>query len=273
MSTKIYNGYILKEMRNVWELKAFANKVRGKIRPIADELTHRLLAQLVAQRIDRITLGMPLDEPTDAVPYGYALATMREHARKIRETNLRDPEFDFSCSVSVIPIRGMVLALLHADRNEYRAVFESIPGVAPYPYWNNTDRPNDISDEEWDKRKEDWNIALPGAGVPNENGVLIECPFQFIPKIEEAIQYLPSLTDRARHAAREIVSNKWFEANPDKKHDMIANRTYEPMRECLDWMAEHPDGIKALANKKLEIKPKLLAPIKKEHFMEKVFSS
>lgn len=42
-------------------------------------------------------------------------------------------------------------------------------------YWNNTDQPEDVTDEEWDKRCSDWDKALGGDGcsAPVESGTQI----------------------------------------------------------------------------------------------------
>ena len=44
-------------------------------------------------------------------------------------------------------------------------------GIEEYGYWNNTDKPEGITDEDWVKRESDWNKALPGMGVTARCGL------------------------------------------------------------------------------------------------------
>lgn len=46
-------------------------------------------------------------------------------------------------------------------------------GIKDYEYWNNTDKPDEISDREWNRRGRDWDKALPGLGVPAESGIVV----------------------------------------------------------------------------------------------------
>lgn len=40
-------------------------------------------------------------------------------------------------------------------------------------YYNNTDKPESITDEEWDNRGKDWDKAL-GYNAPSDNGLMVE---------------------------------------------------------------------------------------------------
>lgn len=56
-----------------------------------------------------------------------------------------DSEFDFKTSICLFPIRGKILVMLFTQQEAFKNTWSSIEGVEPYPYWNNTDRPEDIS--------------------------------------------------------------------------------------------------------------------------------
>lgn len=43
---------------------------------------------------------------------------------------------------------------------DWEAVLKDAPGTIPYPYFNNTDRPEEFTREEWDARGEEWDEAL-----------------------------------------------------------------------------------------------------------------
>ena len=46
-------------------------------------------------------------------------------------------------------------------------------GIKDYEYWNNTDKPDEISNREWNQREKDWDKALPGLGVPAQFGIVV----------------------------------------------------------------------------------------------------
>jgi hypothetical protein len=53
------------------------------------------------------------------------------------------------------------LYCLPVGSREFIKLFESLPEVSEYAYWNNSDHPDGITDEEWDERKEVWNRLAP----------------------------------------------------------------------------------------------------------------
>ncbi len=48
-------------------------------------------------------------------------------------------------------------------------------GIETYGYWNNTDRPDDVTARQWTKRRKDWDIVFPptSIGIPSEHGIVI----------------------------------------------------------------------------------------------------
>jgi hypothetical protein len=100
---------------------------------------------------------------------------LSSRAKDIAKTKTRDPDADVSCEACV---RRYGLALLYTENEEMRKAWESLefegePVVKPWPYWNNTDKPDDLTDEEWDRRGKDCDEALGGHGclAPAECGL------------------------------------------------------------------------------------------------------
>lgn len=69
----------------------------------------------------------------------------------------------------------------------YDAILDAMPGVSEYAYWNNSDKPEHVTDEEWDDRASVWNAVLPGAGVPSECGYSIRLLPEGIPMPIECV--------------------------------------------------------------------------------------
>lgn len=51
----------------------------------------------------------------------------------------------------------------------YYKWFDVPPNTEEFRYWNNTDRPKELSEEEWDFRRETWNNINCGEGVTSHN--------------------------------------------------------------------------------------------------------
>lgn len=70
---------------------------------------------------------------------------------------------------------------------------DNLSGVEEYMYFNNTDRPDEISEQEWDQRSENWNKVTTGKnkiGIPKIDGLGLflaeeKLPYYFRPKDHE----------------------------------------------------------------------------------------
>ncbi len=180
MSTKIFNGYMLgfSAMTDIWVIDQWASVFRKRISHMEDDLRARLFATVTATLVDRIAL---LDDPkrllsivnglTDEnaktlsdhrTPFMVAFEHIANHEKKIRETSMRDPDYDFECNVQIlhVPGRNILLAMLFTEQEAYRILWRRMPHVQEYAYWNSTDQPSYLTDEQWDRRRRDWDKAL-----------------------------------------------------------------------------------------------------------------
>lgn len=55
---------------------------------------------------------------------------------------------------------GRFYLLLHSGIPEMRQTFESLPELEDYSYWNNSDQPKELTEEEWNNHKETWERIL-----------------------------------------------------------------------------------------------------------------
>lgn len=49
-----------------------------------------------------------------------------------------------------------------------------------YHYWDNTDKPNELSVAEWDERRKVWNAIFSKNGIPTEAGLIAELTPTFL---------------------------------------------------------------------------------------------
>lgn len=85
----------------------------------------------------------------------------------------------------------------HADEEFYEIILERT-NTEDFSYWNNTDKPDTISDSEWEHRKAIWNWAFT---QPRSLVLQIHPQFPDWPRASEIAEYQPTFEERVRHAA------------------------------------------------------------------------
>ncbi|MDA8344970.1 MAG: hypothetical protein M0Z66_05750 [Thermaerobacter sp.] len=243
MSTKIFNGYMLgfSAMTDIWVIDQWASVFRKRISHMEDDLRARLFATVTATLVDRIAL---LDDPkrllsivnglTDEnaktlsdhrTPFMVAFEHIANHEKKIRETSMRDPDYDFECNVQIlhVPGRNILLAMLFTEQEAYRILWRRMPHVQEYAYWNSTDQPSYLTDEQWDRRRRDWDKALGEDGIPSLHGFGIDCHHVYgHPNLEQILQRMPTFQSRVRQSAADNLFREWLDGRELTASNIIA---------------------------------------------------
>lgn len=183
MSTKIYNGYKLLGINTVFEAQELLDRFRTKCVAIAERAAQEQIIRESISLYDDACMGAPsatkklgrdLENPGKAPTFKdclvHVVIDLSNRAMDIVKTKTRDPDADLSCEVCVLRFG---LALLYTENEEMRKAWEAFGAVKPWPYWNNTDKPDELTEDEWDQRGKDWDEALGGAGysTPAECGL------------------------------------------------------------------------------------------------------
>lgn len=99
-------------------------------------------------------------------------------------------------------------------------------GIEEYGYWNNTDKPDNISEEAWIKRSDDWNNALTDIGVASQHGL---CTTDIINnenlfslfrmaqdgRSEKIIAMMPSVKEMIAQLVHDKTINYFVRINPE----------------------------------------------------------
>lgn len=157
MSIKIYNGLTLGDR----ELDIFeaANEVRAVVEKKFFDKAEALLG----------------DDP-DVDKFSKKIDEL--HQKRVHTLDERDIGYD----VSFMQGKTHTLVLVFGEMsNEYTDDLISSGVCTPYGYWDNTDPPSDVSDNEWAKRRAEWGNALLVRGaqfnaMPDEVGLFIHHP-------------------------------------------------------------------------------------------------
>jgi hypothetical protein len=178
MSTKIHHGYRLVDpIDDAHTVDPFLviEDLRVRLAEVwpkrwAEVATVRAVAMVDRARLDHAELpGSPILK---------VWGDLHDARRYIEKVGARDPEVDFQCEVTFLQdgfLRegdggGGNYALLFTEQEDYIAAWNDIPAVQPWPYWNNTDRPDDVTEDEWEHRREVWGRIL-GWNAPATRGL------------------------------------------------------------------------------------------------------
>lgn len=311
MSTKIYNGYRL-PMMTLKELTEFTKMFRKKAEKKAGELISIYFANEVAEMVDDLLFldeetyirrhllyevekkklreqeklaerGFLTEEKDrikltfDAYPYRslYTAAYRKAQERydEIQRTQYRDPDVDFDCNACFIPLEDKILALFYTEQKELETLWKACSEVRYYGYWNNSMPDEDASNEEWEQRERDWEEALPGVGIPMENGICADFVKGFVSRqfitAEMTLQHIPKVIDRAKRVAEEhVMDRKYKEIQSDLPPDAEPG-LLDIYHQTRRWMRT-AEGKQAMKEEIEKVLPLLTCKIKKAHLFTKV---
>ena len=191
MSWRVYHGYRLPASMSIpvlcRDLRRRAEPVYRELAIEAVGLTALLLCAddaSVEKVADAVSHGQVKEAkagwcPTLLSQAAAIVDAVQERLR--RPAALRVPAvFDLVFSVAfVADVVGSewTYALLYTDRQELEGVWAATPGVEPWPWWDNTDGPDDVTEAEWDERGDVWRRVL-GDDPPGHVGCSWEARYR-----------------------------------------------------------------------------------------------
>lgn len=171
MSTKIYNGFRLAEDLDPF---VFLDRAMTAASPVRDRLDLEMLTESATFWLDRHVFGLVQDRlGDDQSPLAEAWWALAERQRDLRSkgrTNTLDYDpHSLTIGLGRDHVTGRILGVVMTDRELLRGAVTALDGVQEYAYWNNSDRPDNVTKTEWKARRDAWDRVLPGAGVPAES--------------------------------------------------------------------------------------------------------
>jgi hypothetical protein len=261
MSTTIYQAFCLPDMP-VGKLQKLLRQFRTEALVLSHTLLAAYLAKEAAELFDRRSLGLSDGGKGTGNPLATVYDRFRDDWRDTKEKMHRHPSCDVECDISFMPLPNhkLILGIVHAEQNEHYDLWMKLSKAQPFDYWNNTDRPDDVTAADWRRRKTLWDKALPGAGVPLENGFSFTLIGRFAPYVEREriVTAQPSLDKRARLIAQSMVLNE-LTAKPPEDADEETVKKFDWSRAVMDafWQLREDDGQRRWAEVTDEVKAKL----------------
>lgn len=194
MSTKIYDAYITEApLHTIWTaVKALAADLRSQWRGEIGGHFHGVVPRV---RLAAEATGCDL-----------------RHAIAVGQCILRGERgYNPVSSVMIYahPDGGTVVQFFGIERGSEKLLRKAVKkiGARDYHYQNQSDRPRNVSAKEWKMREAAWDIILPDAGIPDENGFA----FDLVSK-KLAIEIM--LTEFARKNPPAHMNGVWPKPEP-----------------------------------------------------------
>ncbi|APC19508.1 hypothetical protein BLL42_27640 (plasmid) [Pseudomonas frederiksbergensis] len=171
MSTKIYNGLILQDSSIEQALKHLVS-IKPRCVDAAEKAAAKVCAREMTFSVDLAANFCVLGEKIQPYRTWKLIEKFDLPKVSVLGKGVRNTEWDFTFDVCLIPANGNVLAIYSVESDlGYREALLSV-GFKDYHYQNSTDRPEDISEDEWVSRQEAWDSALPGRTAPGAAGLI-----------------------------------------------------------------------------------------------------
>jgi hypothetical protein len=164
-------------------------------------------------------------------------------------------DYEFYCHVVCLPCNDEVFVLPFTEETEAQDLLPTIEGIEAYPYWDNTDRPDEASPEQWEKRREEWDEAL-GTGTPATNGFGIDIvnglfevtqPYFGKPaaRIEQVLKHIPPFEERVDRIVGLSLGREWDKENRAELEGQIrVADIFGIARRFKQFLSDNPERVK-----------------------------
>lgn len=233
MSTKLYDGILITEPLS-WKI---IREIRENIEQTFEQLNRKLTIEYFNEEYARTilkphsqaleTYKNPDDKEEDHGLYFNALQRFKKEESEFFKNKLL-------CKVHLFePVIGAnsekaPAYVINNNEPEYLNNLLKLPYIKEYGYWNNTDKPDELTEEEWDERRSDWNEVLDRNFFFTGSGISIDLPETktrtFLMPEEKLINVLN--TAENLNSIREKISTRILS-------DLIFNRNKEAIDESL----------------------------------------
>lgn len=206
--------------------------LKAEVQSVYEDLATRHIARLAAEAIDIARHdGARADSPMME-------AWTRFQRYESKATKSPYPSiFDFTFEVSLIPLQGAVYGTSHTCIGEFRTALLNSGVASEYRYWDNSDKEDETSQEEWDERGRVWEeiLSLDPLSRPGRAGLLYDLsPHFFVPDATRIAEMIPDAATRANALADHVARRREEAAGADAgKGLMQAAREGRALRDSL----------------------------------------
>jgi len=230
MSKNISNGFVF-NTTDIMEIHNAIAEFRKQLQPLVYDKTVQYFADECAAKYDYNTI----DNKKSHGVFNEIYQQFIEKQDEVRVKAVRDPSVDFQFSISIIPTDDKFYGLFYTEQVDFVNLWSDNDLVSEYIWFNHSERPDIYTDEEWKEREAKWEVLLePAGGVPSLAGFtysVIQEQTTIIPKIQDVMKEIPSITDRTELCARDKMFKRFAK---DKK--ISNNNVMKFYREFVEFL-------------------------------------
>lgn len=262
MSTKIYNGFKLK-ITDIFELHEKMNELRAEFKPMVKSKMVDFFVDIVAHSIDHNTLH---PSGNSFSPYQLAFNKFNEQQEEVRTRRFNDSFVDYSFALCIFPFEGNFYGMYYTNQQDFAEIWKDKPYVEDFHYQNQSDQPEEISEEEWNERERIWNGILDINDIPSLNGfeykIVLEETYDY-PNVQEVINALPSFEKRVEEQAKNESYTTFL-----KGKTVSTNNVMKMFREFREY-CETDEGKRVMEENRIRVSNNLKKYISHEMVMGK----
>ena len=151
MSIKIYDGLRIK---NAKEEKVIAKL--DNLKPLFKEVLKKTIAKKISSEYFNMVDNV-FNNDNPQLPFDYAQNILKKEMESIKNDK-RSIMFQHDFVIYVKQYKSDVyLYPFYRELNDLNILMEKIPELEDFGYWDNTDKPEEISESHWKKREKIWN--------------------------------------------------------------------------------------------------------------------
>lgn len=154
MSTKIYTGMKL-SIENIWVAeKAIRESISSTFDKEREKENYDLFFRAYVDQLVRVIQDGKYTFP--------APSSIKHEAFKSLTKDYKDFGYEKNSKVRVtiyppLDDSTVSLGMVSAQKDSYHRELLELPFIEDYSYWNHTDGPKELTEEEWGERCENWN--------------------------------------------------------------------------------------------------------------------
>lgn len=220
MSMKIFNGVKLSGMESMTKVMEFVSEVRTGIRDEVHKHRAHEIKTMACVIYDMYhSVGEDIIDPEETTRVPLLLAVNR--IMEVAQSNANGKE-EYSLCFSTY--KGTTYCIPYFFHQPILDVVFAHPKVTRFPYWDNSDKDETVTDAQWDKRKEVWNHILEISGVPAESMLTVKLMDAglLIPD-DDFMEDVPSVAERETQLGR-ILAFKRAESELTEEGVDYSNR-------------------------------------------------
>lgn len=155
MSLKLYDGYRIKGFSE----KEFIEKYEYLKEVVEKEAKISIQEEISKIFYNTLDYGYGRKED-DMTVLEYVKEEIKEEIENLKK-GYRSPSLDKDISFALKEYKGdLYLYLFSEDREISKMLLKEIENIEEFGYWNNTDKPDSVTESHWEKRKKIWDELL-----------------------------------------------------------------------------------------------------------------